>query len=499
MRASWSDELILVQSRVAMPPLISNCLATVAAQATTAVANVRLASQLKEGLDELSTSRVRLIAAQDAERRRIERDLHDGIQQEVVALIAGLRLARNRLSRDQLTADELTDLQDQAREMLRDLRELAHGIHPPVLSDNGLVAALESRVTRFPISVQILADDGLRAERFSEDVEGTAYFVACESLTNVAKHAGTDGARVRLSHTGGRLRLVVEDDGRRVRAERCPFRRAGQHSRPRRGAARPAHDREPVGCRNQRPCRTPAADERCRSVMTETLRVVIAEDNYLVREGVRRLLEDSGQVEVVACVGDARELLDAVRRLSPSAVLTDIRMPPGHHMEGIEAARAIRTAHPEIGVVVLSQHTDESYARALFNDGSAGLAYLLKDRVGDLEDLVRALHEVASGGSVVDPLIIDTLVARQQTRASSPLASLTPRELDVLREMAQGKTNAGIEQALFLSESTVEKHVSAIFAKLGMSAAPVHRRVVAVLAFLENAAHDSIDGARTRP
>jgi signal transduction histidine kinase len=189
-------------------------LATVAAQATTAVANVRLATQLKEGLDELSTSRVRLIAAQDAERRRIERDLHDGIQQEVVALIAGLRLARNRLSRDQLTADELTELQDQAREMLRDLRELAHGIHPPVLSDNGLVAALESRVTRFPISVQILADDGLRAERFSEDVEGTAYFVACESLTNVAKHAGTDGARIRLSHSVSRLCLVVEDDGR---------------------------------------------------------------------------------------------------------------------------------------------------------------------------------------------------------------------------------------------------------------------------------------------
>ncbi len=142
---------------------------------------------------------------------------------------------------------------------------------------------------------------------------------------------------------------------------------------------------------------------------------------------------------------------------------------------------------PESASSCLSQHTDESYARALFNDGSAGLAYLLKDRVGDLEDLVRALQEVAAGGSVVDPLIIDTLVARQQTRASSPLASLTPRELDVLREMAQGKTNAGIEQALFLSESTVEKHVNAIFAKLGISAAPVHRRVVAVLAFLENA------------
>jgi len=162
-------------------------------------------------------------------------------------------------------------------------------------------------------------------------------------------------------------------------------------------------------------------------------------------------------------------------------------MPPSHQMEGIEAARTIRTEHPGIGVVVLSQHTDESYARALFHDGSAGLGYLLKDRVGDLEDLIRGLQEVASGGSVVDPLIIDTLVARQQTRASSPLASLTPRELDVLREMAQGKTNAGIERSLFLSESTVEKHVNAIFAKLGLSAAPVHRRVVAVLAFLENA------------
>ncbi|MFL6047185.1 MAG: sensor histidine kinase [Propionibacteriaceae bacterium] len=189
-------------------------LGTVAAQATTAVANVRLATQLKEGLEQLSTSRVRLIAAQDAERRRIERDLHDGIQQEVVALIAGLRLARNKLSRNQLTTDELTDLQDQAREMLGELRELAHGIHPPVLTDNGLVAALESRITRFPMSVEIVADEGLRDERFSEDVEGTAYFVACESLTNVAKHAGTDGARIRLTRFSNLLCLAVDDSGR---------------------------------------------------------------------------------------------------------------------------------------------------------------------------------------------------------------------------------------------------------------------------------------------
>lgn len=217
------------------------------------------------------------------------------------------------------------------------------------------------------------------------------------------------------------------------------------------------------------------------------LRVVIAEDNYLVREGVRRLLEDSGEIDVVAGTGNATELLDAVRRFSPDAVLTDIRMPPGHHMEGIEAARSIRASHPDTGVVVFSQHADESYALALFADGSAGLGYLLKDRIGDLEDLVHALREVRAGGSVIDPQIVDTLVRRRSASAASPLAGLSPRELEVLREMAQGKTNAGIEQSLYLSSSTVEKHVNAIFTKLRLPESGVHRRVAAVLAFLQSA------------
>ena len=160
-------------------------------------------------------------------------------------------------------------------------------------------------------------------------------------------------------------------------------------------------------------------------------------------------------------------------------------MPPGHHMEGIEAARAIRADHPRIGVVVLSQHTDQSYAFELLRDGAAGLAYLLKDRLGDVEDLVHALREVSAGGSVIDPMVIDALVARRAKNARSPLTTLTARELDVLREMAQGKTNAGIEEALHLSASTVEKHVNAIFAKLALTDAPVHRRVAAVLAFLK--------------
>ena len=219
--------------------------------------------------------------------------------------------------------------------------------------------------------------------------------------------------------------------------------------------------------------------------MPDALRVVLAEDNYLVREGTRRLLQDSGAVEVLAAVGTAEELHDAVRRISPDAVITDIRMPPGHHMEGIEAARAIRADHPRIGVVVLSQHTDQSYAFELLRDGAAGLAYLLKDRLGDVEDLVHALREVSAGGSVIDPVVIDALVARRARTASSPLTTLTARELDVLREMAQGRTNAGIEAALHLSASTVEKHVNAIFTKLQLTDAPVHRRVAAVLAFLK--------------
>lgn len=222
--------------------------------------------------------------------------------------------------------------------------------------------------------------------------------------------------------------------------------------------------------------------------MPEPLRVVIAEDNYLVREGTRRLLEDSGDVEVVAAVGTAVELLDAVDRLLPQAVITDIRMPPGHDMEGIHAAHQIRARHPQVGVVVLSQHADEAYAFQLLKDGTAGFAYLLKERIGDMDELLRALRETIAGRSVIDPVVVEALLARRGRLAHSPLATLTPRETDVLREMAQGKTNAAVAQSLSVSESAVEKYGNAIFSKLGLSEEPqVHRRVAAVLAFLRNA------------
>jgi DNA-binding NarL/FixJ family response regulator len=216
------------------------------------------------------------------------------------------------------------------------------------------------------------------------------------------------------------------------------------------------------------------------------LRVVLAEDSYLVREGTRRLLESTGDVEVVAAVATAAELLDAVERLSPDAVLTDIRMPPGHSTEGIAAAHAIRKEHPEIGVVVLSQHADEAYVTELLREGADGVGYLLKERVGDRDQLVSALRETRRGGSVIDPILVDALVGRRRLDAASPLADLTPRELDVLREMAQGRSNSAIASALALSESSIEKHTSTIFAKLGLSEERlVHRRVAAVVTFLK--------------
>lgn len=215
------------------------------------------------------------------------------------------------------------------------------------------------------------------------------------------------------------------------------------------------------------------------------VRIVFAEDNYLVREGTAALLAGVDEIDLVASVGDLPGLLGAVEELAPQAVLTDIRMPPTNTTEGIDAARRIRAEHPDIGVVVLSQYAEEEYAYELLRDGAAGLGYLLKERVADVEELVRALTEVAKGGSVLDPKVVEALVARRDRMARSPLAQLTEREREVLSQMAQGKNNASIAAALFLSDRAVEKHINSVFHKLDLSAeTDVHRRVMAVLAFL---------------
>ncbi|HUO70715.1 MAG TPA: response regulator transcription factor [Solirubrobacteraceae bacterium] len=215
------------------------------------------------------------------------------------------------------------------------------------------------------------------------------------------------------------------------------------------------------------------------------IRVVLAEDSLIVREGIRRLLELDGEVEVVAGCGDLDSLLEAVEAERPDVVLTDIRMPPDASDEGIRAALRLRETHPELGVVVLSQYAEPGYALALLEDGSDRRAYLIKDRVDDRAMLIGAIQAVAGGGSYVDPKVVEALVAARRSSERSPLAELTPRELDVLREMAQGANNAAIAAALVVTERSVEKYVHSIFAKLGLTWEDnVNRRVKAVLLYL---------------
>jgi DNA-binding NarL/FixJ family response regulator len=216
------------------------------------------------------------------------------------------------------------------------------------------------------------------------------------------------------------------------------------------------------------------------------LRVVFAEDNYLVREGTSALLAEVDEIDLVGVVEDPNSLLKSVAELQPDAVLTDIRMPPTFTSEGIDAAKRIRIDHPTVGVVVLSQYAEDDLAFELLSDGVAGLGYLLKERISQVDELVRALQEVCRGGSALDPKIVEGLMSRRSREAKSPLHGLTDRERDVLAEMAAGRNNAAIAKTLFLSDRAVEKHIGVVFQKLGLiDEGEVNRRVMAVLAFLE--------------
>jgi DNA-binding NarL/FixJ family response regulator len=215
------------------------------------------------------------------------------------------------------------------------------------------------------------------------------------------------------------------------------------------------------------------------------IRLVLAEDSFLVREGIRRLLDTQPQLDVVATCGDLEGLLGAVEAEKPDVVLTDIRMPPNELDEGIQAARRLRETSPEVGVVVLSQYSQPAYALSLLESGSERRAYLLKERVEDLDQLVSAINAVAAGGSVIDPKVVEALVAANATAERSTLSELTPREREVLSEMAEGKNNAAIAASLVITERSVEKYVHSIFAKLGIAwEENVNRRVKAVLLFL---------------
>jgi DNA-binding NarL/FixJ family response regulator len=212
------------------------------------------------------------------------------------------------------------------------------------------------------------------------------------------------------------------------------------------------------------------------------VRVVIADDTALLREGVARLLTDAG-FEVVGQCADADDLLLKVRSYSPDVAITDIRMPPTQTDEGLRAALEIRASYPKVGVLVLSQHADIGLAMKLLADSAEGVGYMLKDRVGDPDELAEAVRRVGHGGSVIDPTIVSQLLGRR--RGDDPVDTLTPREREVLELMAEGRSNQGIADRLFVTERAVQKHITSIFQKLGLpTGSEDHRRVLAVLAFL---------------
>jgi DNA-binding NarL/FixJ family response regulator len=219
------------------------------------------------------------------------------------------------------------------------------------------------------------------------------------------------------------------------------------------------------------------------------IRVALAEDHVLLREGISRLVASNEDFELVGAASDLPQLLAMVAEQVPDVVVTDIRMPPTGTDEGIQAAAWIRQNHPRVGVVVLSQYTAPGYAVALLEHGSSGRGYLLKERVGSVDELARAIRTVAGGGSVIDPLVVDELVRARSQERMSGLSSLTPRESEILAEMAQGKSNSAIAAALYVTERAVEKHTNSIFSKLGLSEErDVNRRVKAVLVFLSQQA-----------
>ena len=334
-------------------------------------------------VSELSSQRDDIVDAVATERRRIERNLHDGVQQQLVAIGLDLGMAEHQIDQDPERARELlANARHKVRGSIGELRQLGRGLHPAILADRGIDAALSAVVADAPIPISVHVDPALE---LSTDVAETVYFVANEAVANVLKHA-----RARVA---------------------------------------------------------------------------------------------SVSVAKVAAVGDADGLLDAVTEHQPTFCLVDVRMPPTHTDEGLRAAIEIRRRYPTIAVLVLSQYVEERYAAELLEGDVAGVGYLLKDRVIDVDDFLTSVRRVAAGGSAVDAEVVSQILGR--SRRVSELDRLTPREREVLNLMAEGLSNGGIAERLVVSAGAVEKHISNVFMKLGLAAeSSAHRRVLAVLTYL---------------
>ena len=427
----------------------------------------RRRDELGEQVRRVETRRAAAVDSAEAERRRIERDLHDGAQQRLVALAMDLGAARERLESDDAEggARMVADAHEEAKAALKEIRDLVRGIHPVILEDRGLDAALSAVVARSPVPVTL---DVAVAERPTSTVESAAYFVVTEALTNVARHAHATRANVAIARAGDRLIVEVRDDGV---GGADPTRGTGlQGLRDRVDGPRRHHaPREP-----RRGTDDPPGGA--------AMRIVIAEDSVLLRAGLTGLLADAGH-EVVSTVDNADELLTVVERHKPDLAVVDVRMPPTFTDDGLRAALQIRARWPEVGILVLSQYVEETYASELLANDTTGLGYLLKDRIADVSEFLDGVARVGTGGTALDPEVVAQLLAR--TRRRDPLDRLSPREREVLGLMAEGRTNAAIARELVVSDGAVEKHVSNIFTKLDLPPTEDdHRRVLAVLRWL---------------
>ena len=370
-------------------------LRSVLAAASLAIEIARLRVEVRVQLAEVEESRSRVVQAGYEERRRLERDLHDGAQQRLVTLGIVLRRLQLSLPREaRILGPALDSAVDEVGSAIEDLRTIAAGVRPPRL-DEGLAAALADLARGAPVPVELEATQ----ERLAPQVEAAAYFVACEAVTNAVKHASASHVRIEATVVEGALRWWSPTTASAARGDRRH--RADRPRRPRRGPGRETRDRQP-------------ARRRHAARGGDPVRIVIAEDTVLLREGLAGLLEDAGH-EVVARVGDADALLVVVAEHEPDLAVIDVRMPPDYDHEGMRAAAEIRRDYPQTAVLVLSQHIETRYALELVATGG-GFGYLLKERVLDVDDFLDAARRVCDGGSALDPEVVRAPLAAEPRR-----------------------------------------------------------------------------------